>query len=246
MAEANRRRWTRDESVTALSLYYQIPFGKMHAKNPVIRKEANRLERTASSLAMKLVNFASLDPEHQKRGVKGMGNVSTLDREVWQAYYGKWEALAQSKDGAIDFGENEGDEFETEAIATLRVRRGQSFFRRTVCAAYDGRCCITGISSRALLRASHIVPWSQNVAYRVDPRNGLALNALHDAAFDRGLITLDDKLRVVLSRYLLDEVPTPIYKCFFDRYAGKSITMPTRFVPAEAHLKYHRERLFLN
>jgi hypothetical protein len=58
-----------------------------------------------------------------------------------------------------------------------------------------------------LLIASHIVPWSTlddraplapvprgvglGVRGRVDPRNGLCLSRLHDAAFDRGLITFD-------------------------------------------------------
>ena len=51
----------------------------------------------------------------------------------------------------------------------------------------------------ALLQASHIVPWSRDAGRRLDPRNGIALSALHDRAFDRGLITLDEELRVVVA-----------------------------------------------
>jgi putative restriction endonuclease len=60
----------------------------------------------------------------------------------------------------------------------LRTRVNQDFFRAAVLAAYDGRCCITGLSVPKLLNASHIVPWSVDVKNRTNPRNGLCLNAL--------------------------------------------------------------------
>jgi predicted restriction endonuclease len=49
---------------------------------------------------------------------------------------------------------------------------------------------MTGIAEPALLRASHIVPWSDcSDEQRLDVHNGLLLSALWDAAFDRGLIS---------------------------------------------------------
>ena len=45
----------------------------------------------------------------------------------------------------------------------------------------------------ALLRASHIVPWSDcNDELRLDVHNGLLLSALWDAAFDPGLVSFAD------------------------------------------------------
>ena len=61
-----------------------------------------------------------------------------------------------------------------------------------VMSAYNGRCCITGLSLSGLLVASHIIPWSHDRDNRVNPRNGLLLSALHDKAFDTGLITIKD------------------------------------------------------
>jgi putative restriction endonuclease len=58
------------------------------------------------------------------------------------------------------------------------------------------RCCISGINVPRLLVASHIKPWSEFPEERLDPRNGLCLSSIHDAAFDAGLITLDKKLSV--------------------------------------------------
>jgi len=57
------------------------------------------------------------------------------------------------------------------------------------------RVALTGIPDPALLRASHIIPWSEcdSDAERLDVHNGLLLSALWDAAFDRALVTFDDE-----------------------------------------------------
>src|SRR5262249_37766626 len=70
------------------------------------------------------------------------------------------------------------------------------FFRSAVLAAYDYKCCVTGIAVPELLVASHIVPWASDPKQRMNPRNGLCLNALHDRAFDRRLMFLDEGLTV--------------------------------------------------
>ena len=57
-----KRGWTRDELLVAFNLYCKTPFGRLHQRNPEIIRLASALGRTPSALAMKLVNFASLDP----------------------------------------------------------------------------------------------------------------------------------------------------------------------------------------
>ena len=74
--------------------------------------------------------------------------------------------------------------------------------------------------------------------------NGLALNSLHDAAFDSGLITLDQKRRLVLSSHLKDHLPRRIYADFFVRFEGRPVADPMRFSPLEENLAYHREIVF--
>ena len=56
------QKWTNEQLKLAFYLYCQLPFGKLHSKNPIIMKMASFLGRTSNALAMKLVNFASLDP----------------------------------------------------------------------------------------------------------------------------------------------------------------------------------------
>lgn len=82
----------------------------------------------------------------------------------------------------------------TEAERLVIQRVGQDIFRDRLMTYWQGRCPLTGITDPALLRASHIIAWKDcgSDAERLDVHNGLLLSALWDAAFDRGLVTLDD------------------------------------------------------
>ncbi|NQU45261.1 HNH endonuclease [bacterium] len=251
-----RRNWTRDELLKTLALYCQIPFGQMHARNLAVVALADSIDRTPSAVALKLVNFASLDPDLRERGIHGMGNSSTADREIWEEYSGEWDILAgYAMDSAsvsttqLDRRSESGipqrdPSGPTETLREIEVRRGQNFFRTVVLAAYDGRCCITSIAISQLLRASHIVPWAKAPSLRLNPRNGLCLNALHDAAFDRGLISLSDKFEVMVARCLRKEVPAAIYQEMFQKVEGRRIVVSERFRPLPEMLEFHRSRVF--
>jgi predicted restriction endonuclease len=177
-----------------------------------------------------------------------MSNTSQLDRHIWQEFYGRWDTLAGHADAtpaaAAEPAEREAapPEGPTETIAERKVRRGQQFFRAAVAAAHDGKCCITGISCPALLRASHIVPWAADPLLRLDPRNGLCLNALHDAAFDRALITLSERFELRVSTRLRDEVPPSVYNEMFAGREGQPIKLPERFSPLATFVEAHRAR----
>jgi len=133
----------------------------------------------------------------------------------------------------------------TETQATVKVRRGQQFFRQSVLTAYAVRCCISGINVPRLLVASHIKPWGKFPADRLNPRNGLCLSALHDAAFDAGLITLDEKLGVVLSKRLRSFFPEPALEQNFVLFAGQPIRLPEKLAePDGDFLCFHREEIF--
>jgi hypothetical protein len=72
MMKTEKVSWTRTHLLIALNLYCKISYGKFHNRNPVIADVAARMGRTTNSLAMKLSNFASLDPVHRARGVKDL------------------------------------------------------------------------------------------------------------------------------------------------------------------------------
>ncbi len=133
----------------------------------------------------------------------------------------------------------------TESHSTVKVRRGQQFFRQAVLTAYNVCCCISGINIPRLLVASHIKPWGLFPSDRLNPQNGLCLSTLHDAAFDAGLITLDEKLVVVLSRQLRSFFPQPALEVNFVPFEGVPIRLPVKLAePDASFLRFHREVIF--
>ena len=81
----------------------------------------------------------------------------------------------------------------TEAERLVVQRIGQDIFRAALLDYWGGRCPLSGITDRPLLRASHIVAWAAcDDAQRLDVHNGLLLSALWDAAFDAGLVGFAD------------------------------------------------------
>ena len=91
---AKGRTWSRDELIVVFNLYCTMSFGQMHSRNPHIIEMAQVLGRTPGSVAMKLVNFASFDPAHQSRGVRGLSGASHADRAIWNEFHANWEPLA--------------------------------------------------------------------------------------------------------------------------------------------------------
>ncbi len=97
-----------------------------------------------------------------------------------------------------------------------------------------------------LLVASHIKPWRDFPNERLDPRNGLCLSSLHDAAFDAGLMTLDSKFRVLLSQRLRSFLPQSALEQNFIPFEGRSIRLPEKLSePSQEFLYYHRKKIFM-
>lgn len=246
--------WSRDELLVAFRLYCRTPFGKLHQHNPEIIELSRALGRTPSAVGMKACNFASLDPVQQARNIAALGNVSRSDRELWEAFQENPEAVAAEAEAAharvtghdAPPLETELDlpDGPTEVTRTVRARRVQAFFRAAVLASYEYRCALSDIAVPELLNASHIIPWKANAQRRADPRNGIALNALYDRAFDRGLLTFDEETRVVISpRLRANDVPQLQRQALLN-IEGRPLRLPCRFAPDPAALAYHRERIF--
>lgn len=250
--------WTPDELMLAMNVYGRLPFGQLHARTPLIITVAERLGRTPGSLAMKLCNLASFDPQITSTGRSGLSGASRLDREIWDKFQSDWAHYASESEarfnelmtGHRDVAPQPEDPSEedpvvregrTEAEATVRRRLGQQFFRRVVLVSYGNRCCITGTPMPELLAASHIVSWAEDSKNRLNPRNGLCLAKTQDAAFDRHLITLDEDFRLVISKSIRDHFTSESVRQNFQPYEGKPITLPHRFVPDQALLARHRE-----
>ncbi|MCY3559375.1 MAG: HNH endonuclease [Chloroflexi bacterium] len=244
-----RRPWTRKELLVALGLYLRTPFGQISQRNIEIIRHAALLNRTPAALSMKMGNLAGLDSSLERSGLR---NASQADRELWAELQSDWSATA---DAIAEANQAVGAPFPTndesqpksegqDVIAETKTRRGQALFRATVLSAYQGRCCITGLAEPRLLNASHIVPWRDDPRHRLNPRNGLCLSALHDRAFDRGLIALDTNYRLLLSSRLTERSDEFVDVSFF-QYEGKQIELPEKLAPDRDFLTVHRQTIFI-
>ena len=250
------RKWSRDETILALGLYFQIPFAKISSRNPEICELAKLMRRSPASLSMKMGNLGRFDPSLAQQGITGLKNGSKSESDVWNEFEGRRDVLAENYSllrSKLSGHASLADDVTIktpqglDGIRLIKYRINQSFFRSSVLSAYDNKCCITGISIPKLLVASHIKPWSECVDgnERTDTQNGLCLNSLHDRAFDKGLFTLDDDFRIVLSDVLKSATPREIYVGYFLRYDGVRITLPDRGKPSNGFLAYHREHIFV-
>lgn len=238
MNVTERKPWTRDELILAINLYCKTPFGRIHMRNPAIINLAQTLGRSPGSVSYKLANFAHIDPTIDR---KGAANVSKLDREVWNEFFEDWESMAfESEKRMAKMTKAESDvapikKGETRS-ALVKVRINQNFFRNMILTSYNNLCCITGIDNVELLVASHIVPWATDEKNRMNPMNGLCLNALHDRAFDKGLITVDEAYKVIVSKKVKHKLIL--------QYDRKQITLPSRFLPDQQFFSFHRKNIF--
>jgi putative restriction endonuclease len=249
------RDWTKEELVVAFNLYCKIPFGKIHTRNPQVIELAKAIHRTPSAVSWKLANFARLDPALKKRHIVGATHGSQAEIEVWSEFNDSWERLAYESEQLLVKMTGRPTDILLEAErfpegknrATLvQTRVNQGFFRAAVLAAYGLRCCITGLSIPELLTASHIVPWSKDKDNRTNPRNGLCLSAVHDRAFDCGLLTVTPDFKVRLSSRIKKKSSDLAARELLQRYDGAQVTLPERFAPSESFLRYHNENVFID
>ncbi len=258
-AEKYNVKWTREETILAFDLYCKTPFSKISKSNPSIIELAKILGRTPASVGLKMANLAACDPEVLNSNRHGMANGSKLDKEIFEEFVSDWETL--SLEAQKIMAQYRGvtlsvlnPELEIDILPPgeyreqqTKVRVGHYFFHDTLFSAYGSKCCITGMGERKLLRASHIKPWSVSDAKteRTNPKNGLLLNAFHDAAFDQGLITVDKNYTIISSKRLKDAEMDKETREWINSYSGKTIVLPDKFKPGKEFLEYHNDVIFL-
>lgn len=251
-----RRGWTRDETLMAFTLYYLLPSKKVDKRSADIVHLAQAIGRTPSAVALKAWNIAAHDANRVASGKVGMAHGSRLDAQIWQEFAEKGDELIE--EGVRLLGSTidqnvaspqiryavtdlmpEGKEREVHR----KERVNQQYFRNSLMANYGEKCCLTGLAIPELLVASHIKPWrdSDPKTERLVASNGILLNAFHDKAFDRGLMTLSKNCEVILSPIL---VRNSITSDWLFKYEGQRITMPSAMPPSPVFIEYHQDMVF--
>ena len=254
---SQRRNWTREETLMAFALYYLLPAKDIDKSGADIRRLANAIGRTPSAVALKAWNISAYDANRVASGRVGMRNGSKLDAQMWEEFSQKGDALIE--EGLALLERTLGGEEVSDAVsyafvdlhpegkerAAVRMERvNQQYFRNSLIRNYEGKCCLTGLSTSSLLVASHIKPWSacDPKTERLAASNGLLLNALHDRAFDKGLITLNKNLEIVVSSKLKHDSAA---NDLLYRYEGRKIQLPISMPPAREFVEYHNDVVFV-
>lgn len=122
--------------------------------------------------------------------------LSDIDEELLTALFGNSHGLKASVSGAAIVSVETGSQ-----IANIRTRLGQWRFSNEIKELYGNCCCFPGcdIADPRFLIGSHIARWSDNEKLRGELGNGLCFCLLHDKAFEVGLFTLDERLRIFLN-----------------------------------------------
>lgn len=244
--------------MVALRLYLQLPFGQLDRNNKEVQKLADLIGRTSSSVALRLVNFASLDPIQKQRGIKGMEHGGKACKEYWDRFMSDKDAFLFESEEILSIleGTNLNDKYSSilnnipEDIKgetkkrIVKTRVNQNVFRSIVLANYNGTCALSGINVSQLLVASHILPWAKNKEERLNPANGICLSSLYDKAFDIGLISFDDNYCAIFSEKLSNEMDKNAYERFFEPYKGKQLSLPQKYIANRKFLEWHRDCIF--
>ena len=249
------KRWTYEETQMAFALYYLISVSEIDKRDADVWRLAESLGRTPRSVAMKLWNIAALDERRISQGKAGLRHGSSLDAKAWDDYRAQgdsfvWDGIVLL-DSVLAYKKlTPNVQYATmslreggERVVQAKQRINQAYFKNCLLQNYSGRCCLTGLPIIDLLIASHIKPWSAcaDGFERVDPRNGLLLNAFHDKAFDRGLITLSKGMEVIVSRKVSHDNANDDWLWAFD---GKGIELPLCNAPAAEFIEYHQDCVF--
>ena len=248
---AKDRKWTEEELILALELYIDKSVSQ-NPRDPHVKELAALLKRTPGAVSYKLGNFKSLD----KKRAGGLSHRGGLDRVVWKRFEGDWGRLTAEAEAAAAKIEaaspraaarvvalvrrriRDGEYSVPDFLAERKTRMRQAAFRAEILANYGYRCAMCDISIPALLNAGHIRPWGSDKSTRLDPTNGIALCALHDRAFDRGLISVGPTLRIVCADWIGKKD-----QALADRLRGAgNLTMPVEFPPSAIFLEEHLEK----
>ena len=89
-------------------------------------------------------------------------------------------------------------------------RNGQDVLRKHVLSNYSSKCAMCEINDHYLLRASHIIPWSEDKSKRGILENVICLCVLHDALFEKRTITVSGGYEIEFSTEFLTRCKTSI------------------------------------
>jgi len=124
------------------------------------------------------------------------------------------------------------------------VRSG--LFKRHIIQLYQSTCAFTGMRlvsmhGHSFVDACHIVPFSVSHDNRIG--NGIALCPNMHRAFDRGLLSVDEDYRIIVSPHFTEDES---HDHSLRRLQGRHINGPqsAKYLPQSDRFGWHRQYIF--
>ena len=243
-----RHEYTWEEETLIIDLYTRTPTSDINDKNQGIISLCETLNHygygcVVPGIRNKMENLKSVDSDYISNGRVGRTHIAKDFMNRWIDYQ-KTGFIGLDKDVENAYGLVEKHN-PSIPQPKRKGRDGQAVFRERVLAAFDNQCCISRMNTPQLIQACHIKPYSVCIAEKRldqanDVRNGLCMNILYHKAFDKGLFSIDEDKRIVLSPSL--ELKRD--DSFFLPYEGEKILETGRTIIGEQYLEYHRKNVF--
>lgn len=257
--QSNWKLWVRSDHVMnfALPFYHMSsePFWKLTTKPGYeIELTSSRSIKSFNALN-RAIEYASIDRDLFAL-LSDLVSRTVLKQSLIENYF---PILKQDGKGNIEYlykiqknilhdvkGEYRiGTQPDEEVAEEDRFLR-DGIFSRTIQEVYNNTYCITGLSissalNISMLDACHIVPFSKTHNDTIG--NGLALCPNLHRAFDRGLITINEDYRVVVSRQFNE--PTDCSHSI-RQFENKRINLPQErsYYPNTDNLRWHNNNIF--
>lgn len=207
-----------------------------------------------------LIQYAEIDPE------LAMLMQDPLSRQLLiDVLLDKWFPDTRSNFQAVSYQREESDEVaymilnEDAALYKSEIRRlivekkeeevyiRGGVFKREVPKIYRNTCSISGLQVNSgsinvvMIDACHIVPFKQSLDDTIT--NGIALCPNLHRAFDRGLISIDENYRLMVSKDFMESQSDYSIR----KFEGKELLLPDnrKYYPSQENLAWHREKVFV-
>jgi hypothetical protein len=155
-----------------------------------------------------------------------------------------WFNISYSQEGFTGLLGNLQDaassDYSADDVAVIaKRRRMHAQFAKQVKANYEEACAMCGLAEPDFLVAGHIVAWSEDKKNRLNPANGICLCVLHDRAFERGFLVLDEDLNIRMNPRIRPDSQLGLH---LKDIVGRRLRLPRADPPDPELLKRHREK----
>jgi putative restriction endonuclease len=190
--------WSYAKSFYKADLVDFTPFETPIRLSDIFAVRRNELEAYFDTNRKKGLDKRNLFYVRQSKRLQCLNGayLSDIDEELFVALFDRPALVQPSGNVVAPVSVATGQQ-----LVMVLARIGQSTFSKKLKELYGGECCFPScsVNDNRFLVASHIDRWTDNKELRGHFGNGLCLCLMHDKAFEIGLFTVDQNLKIYVN-----------------------------------------------